>query len=261
MTMMSWCRIQNSRSCCGGLLLAVAGRAAHRHRRRGMSGWTTSRSDDGSPSLVLPGKVSPQLDPSDIPSSVRLPSYASGGCAPAAVSAPEVKSADCVDRMRAACRLAREVLDATGRLARRPGCTTDRIDRAVAQMCFSRGAYPSPLNYRGFPKSVCTSVNNVACHGIPDDRPLQSGDVVNVDVTVFLDGVHGDCSETFAVGTLDPADEVDVRAFRLLAAARACLDGAVAICGPGREFREIGSLIQKMAREEYQFRCQLAPLR
>ena len=63
--------------------------------------------------------------------------------------------------------------------------------------------YPSPLNYRGFPKSVCTSVNNCVCHGIPDDRPLADGDIVNVDVTVFLDGYHGDCSKTFLVGNVD----------------------------------------------------------
>ena len=79
------------------------------------------------------------------------------------------------------------------------GIATDEIDKLVTQLSFDAGAYPSPLNYRGFPKSVCTSVNNVVCHGIPDSRPLELGDIINIDITVFLDGHHGDCSETFLV--------------------------------------------------------------
>ena len=85
--------------------------------------------------------------------------------------------------MRDACRLAREVLNHAAESVQ-PGVTTDVIDRAVHDRCMVRGAYPSPLLYKGFPKSVCTSVNNVACHGIPDDRPLQDGDIINIDVTV-----------------------------------------------------------------------------
>ncbi len=169
--------------------------------------------------------------------------------------------------MRAACRLAREVLDSAGAAASVPGTTTQRLDDLVAGMCFSRGAYPSPLNYRGFPKSVCTSVNNVACHGIPDDRPLkvlfiqscvkgrfsssyfeQEGDIINVDVTVYLDGVHGDCSETYAVGT------VDGNATRLMSATKDCLDQAITLCGPGMEFRAIGELIEKLAAKKHGFR-------
>ncbi|KAF0298797.1 Methionine aminopeptidase 1D, mitochondrial [Amphibalanus amphitrite] len=115
-----------------------------------------------------------------------------------------------------------------------PGVTTEEIDRLVHRLTVQHGAYPSPLNYRGFPKSVCTSVNNVACHGIPDDRPLEDGDIINIDVTVFLDGHNGDCSETYPVG------QVDQQGLRLIDAARRCRDDAIAICRPGVPFSEIG---------------------
>ncbi len=224
--------------------------------------------DSDSDRVVLPGNVSPQLQPQDIPPHVPLPPHARDPSALApSPQEPEVKGQDEIRRMRAACRLAREVLDSVGATASVPGTTTQRLDDLVAGMCFSRGAYPSPLNYRGFPKSVCTSVNNVACHGIPDDRPLkvlfiqscvkgrfsrsyfeQEGDIINVDVTVYLDGVHGDCSETYAVGT------VDGNATRLMSATKDCLDQAITLCGPGMEFRAIGELIEKLAAEKHGFR-------
>ena len=100
--------------------------------------------------------------------------------------------------------LARSVLDAAGRLVR-PGLTTRSLDSLVYDLSVKAGAYPSPLNYRGFPASCCTSVNEIVCHGIPDDRPLQVGDLLNIDVTVFKDGFHGDCSEMFVVGDGDEA--------------------------------------------------------
>jgi methionyl aminopeptidase len=101
--------------------------------------------------------------------------------------------------MRASCKLAALVLEHAGSLVK-PGVTTDEIDRAVHKMIIDNNAYPSPLNYGGFPKSVCTSVNECVCHGIPDCRPLEDGDIVNIDVTVYLDGYHGDTSRMFAVG-------------------------------------------------------------
>lgn len=101
--------------------------------------------------------------------------------------------------MRASGNLAARVLEHACSLAK-AGVTTDEIDRAVHAMVVANNAYPSPLNYGRFPKSVCTSVNEVVCHGIPDDRPLQNGDIVNIDVTVFLDGHHGDCSRMVYVG-------------------------------------------------------------
>ena len=107
--------------------------------------------------------------------------------------------------MRKAGRLAAEVLDYAESLAT-PGVTTDFIDQKVHKMIVDAGAYPSPLNYGGFPKSVCTSLNECICHGIPDDTVLLDGDIINIDVTVFLDGHHGDTSRTVLVGNV--SDEV-----------------------------------------------------
>lgn len=101
--------------------------------------------------------------------------------------------------MRAAGHLAALTLQHAGSMIQ-PGVTTDQVDRAVHRFIIDHDAYPSPLMYGGFPKSVCTSVNECICHGVPDTRPLQDGDIVNVDVTVYLDGYHGDTNATFYVG-------------------------------------------------------------
>ncbi|CAG01992.1 unnamed protein product, partial [Tetraodon nigroviridis] len=116
--------------------------------------------------------------------------------------------------------------------------TTEEIDCLVHQEIIDHNAYPSPLRYGGFPKSVCTSVNNVVCHGIPDSRPLQNGDIVNIDVTVYLDGYHGDTSETFLVGEVDEAGQ------RLVETARRCRDEAIAACTPGAKLSVIGNTIR-----------------
>ncbi|MCO5599232.1 hypothetical protein L7F22_053332 [Adiantum nelumboides] len=121
------------------------------------------------------------------------------------------------------------------------GVTTDEIDKAVHKMIVEAGAYPSPLGYGGFPKSVCTSVNDCICHGIPDSRPLQDGDIVNIDVTVYLNGYHGDTSKTYFCGT------VDDDAKKLVEVTRTCLDKAIAVCGPGVEFKQIGKAIHDYA--------------
>ena len=110
----------------------------------------------------------------------------------------EVKSDAAMAKMRAACRLGRHVMDTVAR-AIEPGVTTDLLDRICHVVTVSNGAYPSPRNYMGFPKSLCTSVNETVCHGIPDARPLLDGDIVNLDVTVCLDGYHGDLNETYFV--------------------------------------------------------------
>ena len=101
-----------------------------------------------------------------------------------------------------------------------------------------RGAYPSPLNYHGFPKSCCTSVNEVICHGIPDDRKLENGDIINLDITVYLDGYHGDCSEMFVAG------EVDEDGKKLLQATYDCWISACNIVKPGIDYKEIGGVIE-----------------
>lgn len=154
----------------------------------------------------------------------------------------EVKTPEQVQAMRKAGALAREAL-AVARDAVRPGATTDEIDREVHDFIVSRGAYPSPLGYLGFPKSVSTSVNDVIAHGIPDDRPLKDGDILNVDVTVYVDGHHGDTSSMFVAGTTDESG------WRLCKAAQEAMEMGVEVCGPGADFREVGKAIEDVADE------------
>ena len=142
--------------------------------------------------------------------------------------------------MRQAGRVAAEVLGAAG-AAVAPGVSTDELDAVAHAACISRGGYPSPLNYRGFPKSICTSVTEVICHGIPDDRPLRDGDIVNVGVTVFIGGVHGDTNATFPVGPIDRGSA------RLIETARECMDLGIATVKPGRPICEIGRAIEAHA--------------
>jgi methionyl aminopeptidase len=156
------------------------------------------------------------------------------------VPEPAVKSADVIERMRRAGRAAAEVLAETA-AAVRPGITTDELDAICHAACIARGGYPSPLNYNGFPKSLCTSVNEVICHGIPDDRALLDGDIVNLDVTIYLDGVHGDTNATYPVG------EVDDQSHRLIEVTRESLDLAIAEVRPGVPFNAIGRAIQAHA--------------
>ncbi|XP_071376595.1 methionine aminopeptidase 1D, mitochondrial isoform X2 [Centroberyx affinis] len=119
--------------------------------------------------------------------------------------------------------------------------TTDEIDFIVHQETIKHNAYPSPLRYGGFPKSVCTSVNNVICHGIPDSWQLQDGDIINIDVTVYLEGYHGDTSETFLIGQVDEVGR------RLVDTARRCRDEAIAACKPGAQLCVIGNTISEIA--------------
>ncbi|KAJ0981485.1 hypothetical protein J5N97_009740 [Dioscorea zingiberensis] len=137
-------------------------------------------------------------------------------------------------------RLAAQVLEQAGTLVK-AGTTTDEIDKAVHQMIIDNGAYPSPLGYGGFPKSVCTSVNECICHGIPDSRPLEDGDIINIDVTVYLNGYHGDTSATFLCG------DVDDEAKKLVQVTRESLNKAISICGPGVKYSKIGKTIHDHA--------------
>jgi methionyl aminopeptidase len=142
--------------------------------------------------------------------------------------------------MRAAGALAAAALEFAGQLVA-VGVTTDALDAAVHDFLVQRGAYPSPLRYQGFPKSICTSVNEAVCHGVPDDRALKSGDIVNVDVTAYLGGFHGDTNATFAVGTPSAA------VVELIEATSAALDAGIAACGPGAPFAAIGHAVQRVA--------------
>ncbi|MEZ5225388.1 MAG: type I methionyl aminopeptidase [Acidimicrobiales bacterium] len=155
-----------------------------------------------------------------------------------------VKSADVIERMRRVGVEAADILNDLGKLIK-PGITTDEIDRACHEGAIARGAYPSPLMYPGgdnpFPKSLCTSVNEVICHGIPDDRALRDGDIINLDVTIFKEGVHGDTNATFFVG------EVDEQSQRLVRVTRECTERGIMAAMPGRPINEIGRAIQDHA--------------
>lgn len=154
-------------------------------------------------------------------------------------------SPETIEKVRHVSRLAREVTDIAGR-AIRPGITTDEIDAIVHNACMDRNAYPSPLNYYWFPKSVCTSVNEVICHGIPDKRKLEDGDIVNIDVTLYKDGVHSDMNHTYYVG--DKARH-DLDNVRLVEGTRKALDAAIALVKPGALVRNFGNEIERVAKE------------
>eukprot|EP00928_Gymnodinium_smaydae_P012085 TRINITY_DN14399_c0_g5_i1.p1 TRINITY_DN14399_c0_g5~~TRINITY_DN14399_c0_g5_i1.p1 ORF type:complete len:492 (+),score=53.68 TRINITY_DN14399_c0_g5_i1:62-1537(+) len=147
-----------------------------------------------------------------------------------------------LDLMRETCRLGREVLDIASRYVR-AGVTGDEIDRIVWRACAERHLYPSPLNYSGFPKSVCVSPNEVICHGIPDCRPLQEGDIVNLDVSVYYRGFHADLNETFFIG------ECDEDSHTLVRTAYDALRAAAAMIKPGVMYRELGAEIHATAVE------------
>jgi methionyl aminopeptidase len=132
------------------------------------------------------------------------------------------------------------VLDACA-AAVRPGVTTDELDRIAHDVTVAGGGYPSPLNYCSFPKSCCTSVNEVICHGIPDARPLEDGDIVNLDISVFLNGYHGDLNETVLCGSVDDAGQAVVRG------AWECLSRAIDLVKPGTRFRDVGDAISAHA--------------
>ena len=142
--------------------------------------------------------------------------------------------------MRAAGQAAAEVLEELSR-AVAPGITTDELDRICHDACIARGGYPSPLHYKGFPKSLCTSINEIICHGIPDDRVLQDGDIVNCDVTIYLGGVHGDTNATFLVG------DVDAEGRRLVQVTREAMWKGIEQVRPGARLFEIGRAIQTHA--------------
>ena len=150
-----------------------------------------------------PGTVSPRRD---VPRSIARPHYVDAAPGtPADHDDPMVKDADTIARMRVAGRIAADALVEVGRHVA-PGVTTDELDRIGHDYLVAHGAYPSTLGYKGYPKSLCTSVNEVICHGIPDSRPLGDGDVVKVDITAFVDGVHGDTCATYYAG--DVSQEV-----------------------------------------------------
>ena len=206
-------------------------------RERERASWYNGREP------LRPGTYAPRRT---VPPSVRpLPPYALDGHLPEYDETrwQSATSAEDAAGMRAAGRLAAEVLDMAELMIVPGKTTTNDIDVAVHDMIVKAGAYPSPLNYGGFPKSVCTSLNECICHGIPDDTVIQEGDIINVDVTVYLNGYHGDTSRTIMCG------EVTEEVRRLVETTERALDAAIAVCAPGTPVRRIGATIHAIADE------------
>ncbi len=204
------------------------------------SGKKFKRCHKASTDPVRAGHITPMRT---VPDTIVKPTWADGNTIER-WDEPRVKSADVIERMRRTGREAADTLNALGKLCQ-PGVTTEEIDAACHQMAIDRGAYPSPLGYSSpdnpFPKSLCTSVNEVICHGIPDDRPLIDGDIINLDVTLFKEGVHGDTNATFFVGQIDDLSE------RLVRVTRECLERGIEAAKPGNQINEIGRAIQAHA--------------
>lgn len=185
---------------------------------------------------MTPGRISPQRP---VPASIARPEYV-GKAGPAPHVGGDVYDAETVELIRASGRIAAQAIDAA-EAAVRPGVTTDELDALVHDFVVSHDAYPSTLGYRGFPKSSCTSVNEVICHGIPDDTVLVEGDLVNIDVTAFANGVHGDLNRTVLVG------EASQQAVDLVDRTREALRRGIKAVAPGREVNVIGRAIESYA--------------
>ncbi|MBO1901897.1 type I methionyl aminopeptidase [Leucobacter weissii] len=186
---------------------------------------------------LIPGRLSPRRS---VPRSIGRPPYV-GLETPPAYTGDNTYREDEVARIRAAGRIAARAIDEV-EAALRPGITTDELDRIAHEYVTAHGAYPSTLGYRGYPKSCCTSVNEVVCHGIPDDTVLRDGDLVNVDVTAYLDGYHGDTNRTLVVG--DAADETLLLVHRTEEA----LHRGIRAVRPGRAVNVIGRVIETYAK-------------
>ncbi|KZT70283.1 methionine aminopeptidase [Daedalea quercina L-15889] len=202
--------------------------------------------DFGSFDVILPEEPYvwgvAHIQPRAVPPHIARPPYARGE--PVRVPLQDLPmrlGGEDEHKLRGAAKLARDVLRLAGELVQ-VGVTTDSIDARLHDYILSRNAYPSPLLYRGFPKSCCTSINNVVTHGIPDQRPLQDGDIVNVDITVYKDGFHGDTSRTFLVG------DVDKKGRDLVRITEDALEAAIGVCAPGRPLKLIGTTIHELLR-------------
>jgi len=190
-----------------------------------------------SSTAIAPAAISPRRP---VPASIARPEYVDRPT-PAPFTGDEVKDAETIERIRSACRLAARARDLVGEHVA-PGVTTDDLDRVGHEFLCDHGAYPSTLGYKGFPKSLCTSVNEVVCHGIPDARVLEDGDIVNIDITAYLDGVHGDTNATFLAG--DVSEETRL----LVERTREALQRAIASVKPGRRVNVIGRVIEAYAK-------------
>ena len=185
---------------------------------------------------LVPGKISPARK---VPSQIRRPEYV-GRKAPAPHVGGDRYTAEQIAAIRRASKLAAQALELVLNSAK-PGMTTDQLDVIGHDFLIANGAYPSTLGYRGFPKSLCTSLNEVVCHGIPDDTTLEEGDVLNIDITAFIDGVHGDNNGTVLIGggPQEVKDLIERTKEAMMRGIRAAL--------PGRQVNVIGKSIEAYA--------------
>jgi methionyl aminopeptidase len=186
---------------------------------------------------LKPGRQTPIRT---VPASIPRPEYV-GRDRPAPSTDPWVQSAEIIERMRLASRIAARAM-AEGSKVIAPGVTTDEIDRVVHEYICDHGAYPSTLGYKHFPKSCCTSLNEVICHGIPDSTVIQDGDIVNIDVTAYIDGVHGDTNATYFAGNVSEENRL------LVERTEEALRRAIKAVAPGRQLNVIGRVIESYAR-------------
>ena len=186
---------------------------------------------------LAPGAISPRRP---VPAHIPRPEYVDRP-RPERYTGSEVKDAATIEKMRAAGRLAAQTLQLVGSHVA-PGVTTDELDRIGHEFLCDHGAYPSTLGYKGFPKSLCSSVNEVICHGIPDSRPIEDGDIVNIDITAYLDGVHGDTNATFLAGDVDEESRL------LVERTKEALERGIKAVRPGRQVNVIGRVIESFAR-------------
>jgi methionyl aminopeptidase len=185
--------------------------------------------------LLNPGRLSPTRQ---VPASIARPEYV--GKEKPTLGEDDVKDAETIARMRVAGKLAAQALQEVGRHVA-PGVTTDFLDKVGHEFLVSHGAYPSTLGYRGYPKSLCTSLNEVICHGIPDDTEVGEGDIVNIDITAYIGGVHGDTNATFLAGDVDEESRLLVERTK-----EAMMRGIKAVA-PGRPLNTVGLVIEKYA--------------
>lgn len=174
-----------------------------------------------------------------VPAHIVRPEYV-GKKSPAQHHGSDVQTSETIEKMRVAGKLAATAMAEVGKHIQ-PGVTTDELDAIGHEFLCDHGAYPSTLGYRGFPKSLCTSINEVICHGIPDSTVVQDGDIVNIDITAFINGVHGDTNATFLAGNVDEESRL------LVERTKESLDRAIKAVMPGRPINVIGRVIEAYA--------------
>jgi len=186
---------------------------------------------------LIPGRVSPLRS---VPAEIARPEYV-GKKEPSPYTGSDVYTPDEIELIRESGRIAAQAIALVGESVR-PGITTEELDVIGHEFLIANGAYPSTLGYRGFPKSICSSVNEVICHGIPDDTVIEDGDIVNIDITAYKNGFHGDSNQTFIAGTA--TEEVAL----LLERTREALNRGIKAVAPGRQVNVIGRAIESYAK-------------